>query len=356
MTRPRVLLAVLSAGLTLVVVLGAALGQGDRLAASGSSVARGSGGWLVAREYVGRKGSPTRMRRTPVRAGSLEGVFVTAGSLSSRFSSEETSALQAFVDSGGRWLWGYSRAEADLVDGGKLGVRFRPCRDAAISIDPVQYRAEAAGLPHATADSRVVTIRPVRLCPTPQSGDVVLFRSPGGEPVGLIRASGRGEIVVVPDETFSNGRLLNEGNAAALEGLRQRFGDSVPWVFDEHHHGLTEGPSVEGGRARRGFALFLIQSLLAYGLFALASARTFGPQWPEEAPLAGATTPFLRAVAAIHDRLGHHGEAADRLRERAREVLGISVVVPPGPRMTDRERLMATARAMDDEQNRRKRT
>lgn len=356
MKRSRVLLAILSAGLTLVVVLGIALGQGDHLAASGSSVARGSGGWLVAREYVGRKGSPTRMRRTPVTAGTLEGVLVTAGRLSSHFSGEETRALRAFVDNGGRWLWGYGRAESDLVDGEKLGVRFRPCRDAVTSIDPARYRAEAAGLPHATTDSRVVTIRPVRLCPTPVSGDVVLFTSPGGEPVGLIRASGRGEIVVVPDETFSNGRLLNEGNAAVLEGLRQRFGDPAPWVFDEHHHGLTEGPTVEGGRARSGFTLFLIQSLLAYALFALASARSFGPQWPEETPLAGATTPFLRAVASIHDRLGHHGEAADRLRERAREVLGIPVSVQPGPRMTDRERLMATAHAMDDEQNRRKRT
>ena len=196
-------------------------------------------------------------------------------------------------------------------------------------------------------------LRPLRLGPQRREGDEVLVRTAAGEAVAIIRKKGQGEIALVPAELFANGRLYNRGNSQAFEALRARF-DATRWTFDEFHNGLTDGPSPEGRRAQRGFYLFLAQAALAYAAFVWAAARSFGPRWPQEAPLSGATSGFLRAVASLHDRLGHHAEAAHFLRTRARDILGVTVAAPD-PGLRGDERLRRTAAAIQSEHERRSR-
>ena len=89
---------------------------------------------------------------------------------------------------------------------------------------------------------------------------------------------------------------------------------------------------------------------LAYGLFVAALGRRFGPEWPEPAPASGATGAFLQTIAGIHDRLGHHRDAAQALRDRAHEVLGVAITPLEAPAADGAGALMEVARRIHAKQ------
>jgi hypothetical protein len=125
-------------------------------------------------------------------------------------------------------------------------------------------------------------------------------------------------VFALPVEALSNGRIGEEGNADFLESLASSLDTS--WSFDEYHHGLSAPPSREQRQPRFAFDLFLIHLGLLYALGLWRLARSFGPVWSESPVASGSTRTFLLGLGALHDRLGHHREAAELMVRRAREL------------------------------------
>jgi hypothetical protein len=272
-------------------------------------------------------GSPVRTLDEPIAQGLGDAaVLVVAGSASSEFSKADVEALQTFLRGGGRLVFGYGRDARTRTLRQRLGFSFRTAARSR-SLNPLVWKEEAERtlrLPLAL-DGPAVALSQVLEYPAPEEADDVLVRNTRNEPLVTLRSVGRGEVLLLPEEVFSNGRLKEPGNAALLEGIRLRFGDEAEWAFDEYHHGLARASSPKGLQSRRGLDLFVFQILVAYALFVLALGRRFGPEWPEPQAASGATSSFLMTVAAIHDRLGHHAAAAEALRTRAKEVLHLEV-------------------------------
>jgi hypothetical protein len=251
---------------------------------------------------------------------------VVAGSASSEFSKTDVETLQTFLRGGGRLVFGYGRDARTRTLRQRLGFSFRTASRPR-SLNPLVWKEEAERtlrIPLAL-DGPAVALSQVLEYPAPEEADDVLVRNTRNEPLVTLRSVGRGEVLLLPEEVLSNGRLTEPGNAALLEGIRLRFGDEAEWAFDEYHHGLARASSPKGLQSRRGLDLFVFQILIAYALFVLALGRRFGPEWPEPQAASGATSSFLMTVAAIHDRLGHHAAAAEALRTRAKEVLHVEV-------------------------------
>lgn len=320
-------------GATVALVVGGmailTVGQGGPSGAS--SLSRSSSGWSAARFYLAEMGSPVRTLDTPIAQGLDEvRVLVVAGSASSKFSREDVEAVQRFLRGGGRLVFGYGREASVRALRQKLGFGFRASASYSRSLNPFKWKEEAEEtlrLPLAL-DGPAVAVSNLPEYPAPVDEDGVLVKNARNEPLITLRPMGAGEVLLLPEEVFSNGRLKEPGNAALLEGIRQRFGDGAEWAFDEYHHGVTRASSPEGLQSRRGLDLFILQILIAYALFVLALGRRFGPEWPEPQAASGATSSFLMTVAAIHDRLGHHTAAAQALQTRAREVLHMEVEGP----------------------------
>jgi hypothetical protein len=72
-------------------------------------------------------------------------------------------------------------------------------------------------------------------------------------------------------------------------------------------------------------------------------SRRFGPAWSEPPAVTGTTGSFLLGLGALHHRLGHHREAAERLLERVRELDPGADLAGLGPADGPRE-LVALAR------------
>lgn len=331
-----------------------------------SSFSKGSSGWSAARAYLENQGAYTETLDQPVSEGlplSEGGVLVVAGAASHGFSEKDLEAVNRFLGSGGRVVFGYGQiSERRASLRGNLDVEFVKSQSLSTSLNPFTWRREAfetrryptaEGLPD-------VALYPVSAHPVSVAGDTVLLRDEEDEALVILRPKGKGELVILPSELLSNGRLTEPGNAALLESLMNHFDAETPWYFDEYHHGIARPSSPVGLKSRRALDLFVIQIIIAYVLFVIAIGRRFGPGWPEPRPASGATSTFLMTVAAVHDRLGHHEAAAVVLRERAAEVLGIEVrprpqsaSARPGQRAgsaSSRDALQTVARDINDKQ------
>jgi len=342
---------------TLVLMTLLSAGQGGPTDAS--SLSRGSSGWSAARWYIKGMGSPIRTLDAPIAEslGDTDVLVVTgSGSEPSGFSTGDVETVQRFVRKGGRLIFGYGSGVRASALGKRLGFGFKASANRPRSLNPIVWVEEASKTYHLPlgGNGPAVAMGAVSEYPAEAPGDLVLVRNPQNESLALLRPFGKGEIALLPVETLSNGRLNQPGNSALLEGIRVRFGQTSEWTFDEYHHGVASAASPSGVRSRRGLDLFAFQILLAYGLFVAAIGRRFGSGWPEPVASSGATGSFLMTVAGIHDRLGHHQDAALTLETRAREVLGVEIS-PPGARAPDGVRtLMEVSRRIHEKQKERR--
>jgi hypothetical protein len=294
-------------------------------------------------------GSGVRTLDAPIAANLGEtDVLVVTGSLSFDFSTAEMDEVERFVRKGGRLVLGYGPRLRSSVLRKRLGLGFADSSTRPRSLNPWAWVREASKTDRVPlgGSGPLVAVGAVREYPVAGPGDEVLVRNARGETLVLLRPFGDGEILLLPDETFSNGRLKEPGNSALLEGVRVRFGDEGRWTFDEYHHGVAGAASPAGLQSRRGLDLFIFQILLAYGLFVAALGRRFGPEWPEPVPASGATGAFLTTIAGIHDRLGHHHDAAKALQGRAHEVLGLEIGPLEAPATDGARALMEVARSI----------
>jgi hypothetical protein len=153
--------------------------------------------------------------------------------------------------------------------------------------------------------------------------------------------------VLLPADALANARLANPGNADLAETLIGWLGKH--WTFDEFHHGLVDPAAAAGVAPPLAYDLFAAHLVVLYLLAVAALARRFGPAWREPAVRAGSAGAFLLGLGRLHDRLGHHSQAAQRLLARARE-LQPDLALPDGfderARRAGAAELVAIARAV----------
>jgi len=179
--------------------------------------------------------------------------------------------------------------------------------------------------------SGAVIVRPPTRLPAPPPEHTILYRREGtATPVIWSAPLDGGRLVVLPADALSNSRLGAGGNGDLLESLRVWLGDR--WAFDEYHHGLL--PPEKAGAAVPSLALdlFGLHLALLYGLGVWHLARRFGSPWREPPVRTGSAGAFLRGLGRLHDRLGHHREAAVLLLARSRE---LSPHLPLGPELDE---------------------
>ena len=310
--------AVLALGMLLaaLAVLGA---QGP---ADGSSLSRGSGGWLAARRYLEEMGTRVALIDHDLDEPAGTGVLVLAFPWQRGTIDNVETAIDRHLRRGGVVLLAYTTS-SDPIESAvmeKLGLD-RDDRLARPPLRPRAWRAHAAeewDLAGDPAGASPVRVAALRRLPHAPGHAKVLLRDPKGRPAAFTFTRRQGQVVVVPADAFSNGRLGAHGNADLLELLRREL--SGAWLFDEYHHGLRAASSAAEAGPQRALLLYVLQIAFVYALAALAVARRFGPAWREEAVASGSAATFLVGLGAMHHRLGHHAEAARLLVARAQEL------------------------------------
>jgi hypothetical protein len=329
LTRNRL---VIGASLFLLLCIGLVLLLSRPGEARGSVLSRSPNGWLAARRYLEARGTRVKLLDGPFEGFAGKGVLVSAfpwqGGFSAGFLADTGDQLEEHLRRGGDLVLAYS-GQADnpgeLVAFQGLGMPLEETRK--VVLNPIHWRRFAReewdlvppGNPGGGGG-------PVRIWAPRWSPEIsklpkqaqVLLRSPGGQPAAVMLPRYRGRIWLLPADALANARLGNPGNADLLETLRQRLG--ADWTFDEYHHGLAARRPVEAAELGRTLDLILLHLAVLYVVALLTLSRRFGPAWSEPPVVAGSAGSFLLGLGALHNRLGHHGEAARRLLERAREL------------------------------------
>jgi hypothetical protein len=334
------------------VVAGVALWRPLRNS-GGSSLGHGPEGWLAARLYLEARGGRAALLDRPFAAGAVGPVLLTAQPWS--HGGGDPAGLRDWVRSGGILVVGYS-GRTRLAAERRLLTEFEIGRRRARPEPPwgffgwrrfigEQWRlAPAAEL---GGDAAPVVVGAFDLLPVAPPGSSALYRHPAsGAPVVWSVAVGRGALLLLPADALANARLLNPGNADLAQTLIGWLG--TQWTFDEFHHGLVD-PAAAAPSPPLAYDLFGAHLALLYGLGVAALARRFGPAWREPAVRVGSTGAFLLGLGRLHDRLGHHSPAAQRLLARARE-LQPDLALPEGlderARQAGAAELVAIARAV----------
>ena len=332
-------LAAATAGLGVLAVIGAALLATAQAPGDGSTLSRTAAGWLVARRYLEAKGTDVRLidrdpASTPLESGVLALVFPWQSGFG-----DAAAALERHLHAGGSVVIAYSARPGALETrvAAAAGLDWVDARPEP-PLHPLEWRAYAAeewtlATPASPAASRARIAAP-RTIPRPPAGADVWLVGPEARPLAFAYPRARGRVVVLPADALANGRIREPGNADLLERLRQELPGS--WSFDEYHHGLVAPAAAAASSGSRTLTLYLAQIAFLYVLVALAVVRRFGPAWREGTRPGGSAASFLLGLGALHDRLGHHAEAAAVLRARVTELDG-RLTLPARPVATGAE-------------------
>lgn len=323
-------LALAAAALLAAIVLVALFGRSG--VAAGSSVSRGAGGWLAARKYLEARGARVTLWREPLGQLSGDGVLVVTFPWQTAPSLEAAEGLEAHLRRGGDLVLAYSGSDAGMAELLVLeAIGLSPEEVRKPPLSPLAWRRfvreewELRPVSGAlSGEVAPVRVWAPRFVPELPKGAQALYQDPAGRPVIAMVQRLRGRIWLLPVDALANARL-GGGNADLLESLLASLGPQ--WTFDEYHHGLAVVRAEERGSFERILDLVLVHLAVLYGLAVLTLARRFGPPWREPPVVAGSAGSFLLGLGALHHRLGHHREAAQRLLERARE-LAPDIAVP----------------------------
>jgi hypothetical protein len=336
-------LAAAACALAVAALVGVVILSGGA-GASGSTVSRGGSGWLAARRYLEARGARVTLITEPLDAyeaaqsaaaeGGNDGpdVLALVFPWQERTPADLRATLDAHLSRGGDLVVAYSGEP----DGAEESLDFLPMVEPEKApVNPSRWYSfvhrewdlrPAASMPAGAAahpgSAAAASWLPVhvwapRALPVPAPGAEVLYASPSGLPVVTVFRRHGGRVVLLPADALANGRLALPGNANLLEALRQNLGRR--WAFDEIHHGLVTRSSVAPQLGRTA-DLLSAHLVLLYLLAVATLARRQGPAWREEVALGGSPRGFLVGIGALHDRLGHHRDAARLLLRRAREL------------------------------------
>jgi hypothetical protein len=320
-TRTFVLAAGAFAAVMCVV---AAVVLGGQAQADASALSRGSRGFLAARRYLEERGCRVVLLDRELDAAPA-GTLVLAFPWQQPGFDDPVPALERRLRDGGTVVLAYAGSRFDPVEGSvarAFGLEWdtRPGPPVNPLRWPAYARRESTLVPDPpdAGGIRPVRVAETRRLPRAPEDAAVLVRDEAGRPAAFAFRRYRGRVVVVPADAFSNARLSEPGNADLLETLRQDLGDR--WTFDELHHGLS-APEAAAAGGRSGLLwAYLGQVGFVYLLAVAAVARRFGPAWREGAVASGSAASFLVGLGTLHDRLGHHDEAARLLVARATEL------------------------------------
>ena len=314
-----------AAGLALAVVAGMVIASAGG-GAGPSSLAKGPEGWLAARRYLEARGGAAQVLDLPFAADRVGPLLVTALPWSRRDFATDHQPLRRWVHSGGRLMVAYAGRrdrfeEEELLDAFGIGtakarrdppwgpLAWRRWADEEWSLEPAA--------PGETGRPLIVQARD-RLPSTPRGAQVLYRRPDTGAAVVWSLPVGQGRLVLLPADALTNARLSQPGNADLLETLIGWLGDR--WTFDEYHHGFVAPEAVASLAPPLAFDLFALHLGLLYLLAVVALARRFGPAWREPPARSGSAGAFLLGLGRLHDRLGHHAPAAERLLARVQEL------------------------------------
>ena len=324
----------IGAALFLLLSIGVTLFFSRPGEARGSSLSRGPGGWLAARKYLEARGAHVALLDGPLDGVQGGGVLVVAFPWQSGASVGAGDPLEEFLRRGGDLVLAYSgeaNNPGELVALEGLGLPLQEVRE--VVLNPARWRRFAREEWDLQPVKGSAGMEPVRVWAPRWAPEIphlpkqiqVILRAPSGRPAVVRIQRYRGRIWLLPADAFANARLANPGNADLLEALRQRLGDR--WTFDEYHHGLAGRRPVEAAEIGRTLDLILLHLAILYVVALLTLSRRFGPAWSEPPVVAGSAGSFLLGLGALHNRLGHHADAARRLLERVRE-LDRNLVLP----------------------------
>jgi hypothetical protein len=322
-------------------LLGAAQAPGD-----GSTLSHTGTGWLVARRYLEAKGATVHLLdRDPAAVPPGHGVLALVFPWQAGFG-DGPAAVERHLRAGGTVLIAYSGRRPSLLEGAvgtAAGLQWDDVRPEP-PLHPLRWRAYAREewmLVDPSGAAVPARIAAPRQAPRAPAGAEAWRHGPEGRPLAFAYTRERGRVVVIPSDALANARIREPGNADLLERLRQEL--AGPWAFDEYHHGLVAAASAAGSGSWT-LTLYLLQIAFVYALVALSVVRRFGPAWREGTEPLGSAASFLVGLGALHERFGHHAQAAAALRARARELDG-RLTLPARPVATAEE-FLALAREL----------
>ena len=233
-------------------------------------------------------------------------------------SEAEAGRLARFVSAGGR-----------LVTGGFGAGEWLP---AVVAEPPRPAGDGGAGTAVAAGDAPEVDgIGDVRFAgpesfADPGAMEPLLRRRGDGAVLAAAAARGSGRVVALADASALQNRLLgvadNAGFGLTVAG---EAGRSVAFAEGPHGYGAGEGLAALPGRWR----LALAGLALAAVVWLAARARRFGPPQDEARPLPPPRRAYVDALSGTLLRTGQPFEAAEPVRQRARDLVSARAALPP---------------------------
>jgi hypothetical protein len=315
-----VLTTAVVSGVILVVILSA-----DHVGAGPSVLSHGPYGWLVAQRYLASRGATIELGDQPINQAVDSDVLVVTFPAQSSLSDEELTSIGSYLRRGGALVYAYSPSDPShsevaflrWLDLGARRIGGQPPTNPLAWWRKANQVWEIVPAAEAAYRSEPVQILAPRWVPEHDDAEV-LYYGEDQTPVVMTFEMGRGTVVVLPAEALANSRISGRGNADLMEAMYQRLGRS--WRFDEYRHGLVSPEYQSDSSPQRAFDLLGLHLVLCYLLAFTALARRFGPAWREVRLSYGSTAAFLIGLGHLHDRLGHHTEAARLLIKRAAEL------------------------------------
>jgi hypothetical protein len=303
----------------IVVIAAAAVFLFSAPSAAGPSAFSASPqGWLAARMYLERRGTRVDLLDRPIENRGAPEPLVLAFPATRPLLPAELEDLGRRVSAGGTLVFAYSGRSPEVAEqlaADAVGLRFEVVRKQP-PLSPRRWWAWASAdwrlRPEIDAGptARELVVRAPRVVAQGPAHARVLYRGEGSVPAAFSMARGRGRVLALPADAFSNARVTNPGNADLLEGLRA-LGPAI--AFDEYAHGFSAPGAAPDAGSAPSLDLLLFQLAALYAACVWVLARRFGPSWREPPVLAGSTAPFLLGLGALHRDLGHSAEASWRL-------------------------------------------
>lgn len=240
---------------------------------------------------------------------------------------DQNQALIAHLRGGGHVLYAYSGSQLafteETIHQG-LGLEDTVTLRSSPPLSPTRwwrYQQEEWQLTGAWSDAPPLRVTAFAEAPRAPADANVLYSLPAGdgrhavEPLIFSLERHGGTVWVLPVATLDNAHLGRGRQADLVEALISSVPDT--WIFDEYHHGLVRPELAARSFSSHAWDLFIAHALLLYILGVIAVGRRFGISWQEPRRSLGSTADFLRHLGTLHHQLGHHGDAAQRMLERA---------------------------------------
>lgn len=312
----------LAFGAALVVLLLSLVVAVERAPAGPSSLSPAASGWLAARRYLEHSGISIKLLDGPWDRPEATAELAEADTMLITFpwfrpASPSPAPLRRHLQRGGTLVLAYSGSDTPYERHlfAALEMPLRRVRPRA-PLNPLswrRYQRRTLDLQPPGGEQLTARIRfPEHAPQIPPDADRLWTASDAPVAIFTVRR-GKGSIVVLPGETLANGRLAAADNARLLATLLKLTGER--WLVDEFHHGLTTPVGEEADQLSNAVRWLLLHLALIYGCVLWTASRRFGPPWPSQPATRSSSTSFLLGLGHLHDRLGHHRMAIDRLVE-----------------------------------------